>query len=463
VRSGWWVELNQKIVQKMESKMRLMKYVLPLFALCAFAGVYADPEGTDNERESQGMEDFVDSKRTISIADKGGSLSLSGDVRFEYQRKYEKHNGVKLRGSGSDLAIGRNEFDVDVDLFFDYVADKTWASIWLEFDNAAGVGNGYRAGNFNPAELPAALVAATETIDETVFNGQIKKNNRNIASGECDQVCLRAAYMGYNVFDSCGRLDIEVGRRSMYHVFDSRVQFDSRFDGVVAKYSRSFDCIGDYYSNSAIFIIDTVLDDYGFVSEMGLKNIANKGVDLKYSYIDWTLGGTDRMGRDDTESFQHRMREGRNSQFTVVYHLNPDWLCIDAKVYGAVVVNHSARRRAETNGSKKNLAGYVGASFGRLEKEGDWGIDVNYQWVEAQSIIDSDVSGIGRGNVLKIPFAVSRSYGNVNYHGFLFEAEYAITDNLTAQFEFEFTNELDSALGGKHQYRKAEIELVYGF
>lgn len=453
--------------------MKLMKYVLPLFAFCAFAGVYADPPGSDNERESQAIEKFVDSKRTISVENKGGNLSLSGDVRFEYQRKYEKHNGVKLRGSGSDFAYGRNGYDIDVDLFFDYVADCTWASIWLEFDNEAGVSNGFRSANFSSKNAAEDINAALEltgadaipvVTEDLIFNDQLEHNGQRIASGECDQVCLRAAYMGYNIYEGCnGRLDIEVGRRSMYHVFDSRVQFDSRFDGAVLKYSRNIDCWGTYYSNTAVFIIDSVLDDYGFVSEMGLKNIAEKGVDLKYSYIDWTLGGIDRLGQTSKESFVHRMREGRNSQLTAVYHFSPECLCVDAKVYGAIVVNHAARRRDATNGHKKNLAGYIGGSVGRIEKAGDWAIDMNYQWVEAQAIIDTDVSGIGRGNTFKIPFAASRAFGNANYHGFLLEGEYAITDNLTAQVEFEFSNELDKAIGGNHMYRKFELELIYGF
>ena len=48
------------------------------------------------------------------------------------------------------------------------------------------------------------------------------------------------AYMGYNICASgCTRIDVELGRRPLWTVFDSRIQFGSRFDGLLLRYSTS--------------------------------------------------------------------------------------------------------------------------------------------------------------------------------------------------------------------------------
>lgn len=446
--------------------MKLFRYFLPLVAACLTAtSAFGHEDGATTERDTQAMQQFMRAKRSMSLDDLGGKLAISGDIRFEWQNIREKINNGRVRGSGSGentlrpgeaapgfARFGSNEYDIEFNLYFDYTAENSWATVQLQFDNDMGTAK-------------CCDYAATIEPEGPTENDDARYK---CESGFSDNICLKRAYFGYNIFeDGCSRLDIEVGRRNFYHVFDSRVQFENRFDGILVRYANSFECVGDFYANGGVFVTDSVIDNYGWIIELGFMDIMDWGLDVKYSYVDWDFGGVDRNGSLSSESRCHRMFESRNSQLSAAWHWHPECFCSEVTIYGAFVHNHAAKRRPETNDKKENNAWYLGVMLGKVKKQGDWAIDINYQLVEAQAIMDCDISGIGRGNVLNQCFVdgtpSSEARGNGNYKGFLVETMYALTDNIVINAEFEWSDEENSSIGGTHDYRKFELEFVYAW
>jgi hypothetical protein len=187
-----------------------------LFGLAT--GSFADTveAGRDlDENDIRALKEWIDTKRQISLKEVGGDLSLSGEVRTEFQATREKKNGKSLRGSGS-TQLPKQAFDIEFNLMLDYRTDRTWASIKLEFDDDAGI-----------------------------FNGTLNK------------IALERAYWGVRpIEEDTYTLDIEIGRRSLSTVFDSRVQFASFFDGILFRYDRAFEKVGDFYLHIGPFVIN---------------------------------------------------------------------------------------------------------------------------------------------------------------------------------------------------------------
>jgi len=429
-----------------------------VMSMSAFASEFSSRDEM-NERDFEAVYDFIRTKRQIPLADKVNDLMISGDIRFEWENLREKHNGARLRGKNAPTypelfhgaRIPDNQFDVEFNLMFDYKGNCTWAVAHLEFDNNAGIDINRRGccGTFYDGCDDCVYKTGVLDGDPVGCHG----------SGFCDNLCLRKAYFGWNIFEECGcRLDVEIGRRHFYDVFDSRIQFRSRFDGVLFRYSNCFQCVGDFYVNLGGFVIDENSNHWGWVAEVGLLNICDYGIDIKYSFIDWTKKGENRWGYK-----RPRGMEFRNSQLLMAYNFDPELLCTKAKIYGAVLWNHDARKWANLNNKKKNFAWYVGFLVGEVCREGDWHIDINYQDVEFAAIPCCDVVGIGRGNVRDIPNTVSASAGYTNYKGWRIEGLYALTDNLAINPSWEYSREEDSSIGGKHRFSKFELQFIYAF
>jgi hypothetical protein len=417
---------------------------------------------TYRTRDFEAVQEFVNSKRTIPLEEKDCNLSIAGDVRFEWAHIIERVNGLQLRGVDdgvarqneitgvvtatngftpqSGLPFSTSDFAVEFNLYFDYVCDRAWAVAWLDFYNPAGIDG----------------VNKLTTVDPQGLFG----------SGCCRDLCLRKAYIGYNIFaDGCSRFDIELGRRPLYTIFDSRVQFQNRFDGLLLKFNRQIECWGDFYWNLGAFVVDERVNYFSWVTEVGMLNIYDCGFDLKYSFIDW-------------KSILHRNRAfvdnpfGSNfqiSQWTVAYNFTPDYICVPSKLYGAFLWNHAARSPrgripGATTNDRENKAWYVGLIIGEVCHEGDWALDLNYQVVQAQAIPGTDVSGIGSkgANLLgDTLYANGRDF--TNYRGWRFEGLYALTDNLSLDTIFEFFQQDSKNIGGTHSYSKFELQAIYAF
>jgi hypothetical protein len=392
-----------------------------LFSSSAFAD---DKE----DEQMKALKEWIRQKRLVTIKELGGELAISGETRVEGQWVSEKKAGIKQRGSHSATDKPEYGWDVEVNLMFDYRTERTWTSIKLEFDNDMG-----------------------------------------IFSGTVDHLNLERAYLGGRIYQrDTFTFDVELGRRPMNNVFDSDIEFNSRLDGVVFKFNKAFESIGNMYFNMAPFIVDDHYDHYGVVGELGFLRIANTPFYVKYSLIDWK---------------KHCANEVQNLYFN---YLNSQWMLgyqyiipsINKLVdfYGAVLCNHLAKKIPLTHNKKMNWAGYVGVDFGQIKKQGDWAVMLTFQYVEPQAIPDFDVSGIKRGNAEGVglytvnikknngtPTTRLDAVGSCNYKGFVLDLLYAITDNLTLYQSLEMSENIKKTLGPMIYYKKYELELIYGF
>lgn len=470
--------------------MKLLKYLLT-FALAAsfFAvnGLHAQDEQDSsrfdeelNERDFDALRDYLRSKRTLDIEESTSELTISGDVRTEWRHMNETCKGVSLRGDGATnlrgLPISKNDFDLEFNLRFDYICKKTWASAHVRYDCSGGVD-----GNDHPCK-PCNIAA--ESLDCKGQAGDCIGDCQGFhGSGNCTGLCLKKAYMGYELY-SCGneRFFFELGRRgNLYNVFDSNIQFLSRFDGLLLKYENSWDCVADWYLSTAGFLVDERVNHFAWAAELGFLNIGDTGLDFKYSLIDWKKHGENRCFEPNPKGFRFV-----NSQFTVIYNMNPEWMGRPVKFYGAVLVNHAAKDLKEyrykrnekgqieeidgvkqfeefANHGLQNIGWYTGVLIGKVRKEGDWALEIQYQVVQAQAVPDGDVGGIARGNVLDESFTTCSLRGNTNFKGWKFQGLYAITDNFTLDTILEWTQAEDDRIGGAHTYSKLEMEAIYAF
>ena len=424
-----------------------------------------------DERDFEALIEYVNSKRTITLQEKACNLSISGDIRAEWQHIREKQDGDRRRGggatdcSGVDPAgrsggarIGNNDFDVEFNLYFDYKCDRTWGVAQLQFDNSMGIKGSNK-------------ISPTQGNAQANAEGVCKRTAAESlqGSGTCDSLCLRRAYWGYNVCaDGCSRFDIEVGRRRLYDVFDSRVQFQSFFDGVLLRYATQVDCCADAYINFGAFVVDERSNHFGWVIEGGLLNLCDSGFDVKYSFIDWKKDGHNRFSNSVQTVRKSKGSRFQVHQLTGAYHLEPEVLCMPAKLYGAVLWNSAAEKgQARFNNKRENAAWYLGFLVGEVCREGDWALDINYQYVEAQAVPNEDVGGIGRGNVLnENPYqtdVAANCRGNANYQGVHIEGLYAITDNLSVDATFEYARSAEKSIGGPLNYSKWKVATIYAF
>ncbi|MDE3045033.1 MAG: hypothetical protein KGJ02_00080 [Verrucomicrobiota bacterium] len=395
----------------------------------------ADVQYQEKQEESDmdALRRWLQDKRFISLKETGGDLTISGEVRTECQYINEKSKAqgssqyIQQRGQGSPLDKPNLVWDVEFNLILDYRSDRAWAAMKLEFDNDMGT-----------------------------------------RSGTVNKIRLEKAYLG-------GRLiagdtltwDAEIGRRYLSNAFDSKIEFGSLFDGLLFRFGKAFEEIGDFYANLAAFLIDDRNNSYGEVMELGALGVANTGLNLKYSIINWFKPGIDS---DNPNRWRFLV-----NQFLVSYQMYPEWLGKRyIKFYGAGLFNALAQDVVQTGYNKQQSGWYLGTSIGVVKKARDWAVDVNFQWVQAQAIPDADVSGIGRGNAAGVgfysnpisggaPTTQSTAVGNCNYYGMEIEALYAFTDNLTLLQNLKWANTLDTDIGPNLKYKQWEIEFIYAF
>lgn len=462
--------------------MRKFGYITPVITLVflTVSAIYADPNDDSddcgsgcfsdsysqelNEKDWDALYDYINTKRTINVQEKECNLTISGDVRVDWRNTCEKRRGQQARGGkardrliitdGSDeplgynqwidyehgLPIGKNKFDIEFNLILDYVADRAWAVSHLQFDNCAGVSNQHSC--------------------------EYDKQGMHGSGTGCD-INLKKAYFGYNILcDGSTRFDIEIGRRRLYQVFDSEIQFLSRFDGVLLKYDSSTKNVGDWYFHLGGFIIDSRVNHFGYVGETGLREIMNSGFDLKYSFINWRKYGKNRCFVENPDGTKFMV-----SQVTLYYNLDPQkFYCMPAQFFAAFAYNHDAVSNGGVNyedvpntfKDKANMGWYAGFQVGEVVKACDWAFSVQYQWVEAKVIPDDDSSGIGRGNVFRESFtAVGR--GNTNFKGWRLELLYALTNNISMDARLEWSHEISKRYGGNQDFSQFKLEAIYAY
>lgn len=468
-----------------------------MLAACLFAAgtnlqaVSGDPDVQDgsrfdqelNERDFEALRKYLNSKRETNLEDENATtVTISGDVRFEYRHLNEDLKHIRLRGDqrrhpDRNLPVSRNDFDCEFNLKFDYLKDRSWAVAHLQYDNSAGV--------------------------DSQDRGCVEDPNGWFGSGKCDEICLRKAFMGYNFFmDDClGRFDIEIGRRgNMYNVFDSRVQFLSRFDGILLKWKGKSEYAKELYWNLGGFVVDERVNHFAYVTEVGALNILDSNIDLKYSFIDWCGQVGSRCIKSICISpgnpyFYKELNKAKAfdyavSQWTIYYNLDPCYFGRKAKLFAAFLMNHKWKKfevvesklvladpkvpdvfkrvAVEPKSSKKyraNLAWYAGIAIGEVRKENDWAIELQYQYVQALAVPGQDAAGICNGNVFDYTLTQKGFVyiDNTNYKGWKLEGLYALTDNITIDSIIERTTSVNEHIGGAHVYSKVEVEAIYAF
>ncbi len=384
-------------------------------------------EGKQEDPDMDALKRWIRQKRMVTVKEIGGDLSLSGEVRVEMQAAGEKKNGVQQRGRSGATTRPVTAFDCEVNLMLDYRSPRTWASLKLEYDNDMG-----------------------------------------IVSGTTNRISLERAFWGGRIIDGdTVSFDFEMGRRYLSTVFDSKIEFSSIFDGLLFKFSKSSDSVGNFYLNIGSFLVNDYVYHFGYVGEIGLLDIANTGIYTKYSLIDWKKHYSNKL---KNSSFNFLV-----SQFVFGYQRDiPGWHKL-VKFYLAGLLNHDAKKIDLTNDQKANYGWYIGCSIGRVRKTGDWALDVNYQQVAAQAVPDFDSGGIKRGNSANIGFYSTGRYGTGtattsktcvgggNFKGMQAELLYAITGNLTLLNNIQFSDNLNNKIGPKMRFFQYEIEFIYAF
>ncbi len=401
--------------------------LLTLFTIPALDAVIVDSGDKVEQRDIEALRNWVNTKRQVTVKERGGNLSLSGEVRTEFQATKETLNGVKQRGVGGAVPrTASRAYDVEVNLMFDYRTDRAWAALKLEFDNNAG-----------------------------------------LDSGTTNRVSLERAYFGGRIIsEDSYTFDIEVGRRFLITVFDSRIQFGSLMDGILFRYNQSLDSLGDLYSQTAVWIVDELKDQFAYMSELGLLNMCNTGFYTKYSLVNWHTKHSDR---------EIDRRRFLNSQVILGYKIRPKGLNKIIKFYAAGLMNHVAHRVPMSANKLANLAWYAGFSTGQLRKQGDWSFDINYQYVQAQAVPSYDVAGIGRGNAAGTGFyskgrngsgvmtTKKNAVGGANFKGVSVELLYLLTHNITIYQSWNQSVNQNRNIGPFIQYKKYELEFIYAF
>ncbi len=429
------------------SRLFLFLLISPLFAqdLAQTADVQYEEKTDPDSKDMDALRRWLQDKRLVTMREIGGDLSLSGEVRTEFQATNEKRDNIQQRGNHGLNLKPMYAWDVEVNLMLDYRSDRTWAAIKLEFDNDMGQ-----------------------------------------RSGTINRIKLEKAYLGGRIVPGdTFTFDAEIGRRFLFNVYDSKLEFSSIYDGLLFRFSKAFIDIGDTYTNLGAFLVNDRTNHYGFIAEIGALRIANIGLNMKYSVIDWYRPGSEtEKGNTNAENQLANLRyRFLVSQFLTSYQFYPEWIGKKLiKFYAAGLINHLALSNplaeAGVEGQafgKQNWGWYAGVSIGLVKKKYDWAVDANFQWLQLQAIPDFDVNGIGRGNARGTgvyttfadgsagPSTKATAAGNTNYYGFELEGLYAFTDNLTLQQDFKWSWTLDKDIGPNIIYKQAEIEFIYAF
>jgi len=436
------------------------------------------------ERDWDALRSYLRSRRDEEKDQSKSALLLSGNARVDWRNKQEtiELDGDRVSLYGGDatdfkgIRRGRNRFDVEVNLRLDYDLDRSWMVIHWQYDNKAGIDD------------------ETNCFDKNSKGVDTCYCREMFGSGNCGSLCLKKAYFGYNLY-KCGdtEFDIEIGRRYLYDVFDSKVQFLSRFDGILLSYGGIVKEVVDYYIHVGGFVVDYRANHFAWITEVGALNIYGSNFDFKYSIIDWRKNGHNRCSdrvkgckqdlvccperKDDCCDDGFRCGD-RNppgtkfviSQWTAAYGLKKDcwlmkdtWYGRDAILFGAFLINHENPHPTCTP-PNQNKAWYVGLRFGEVRKEGDWAFQVMYQWVQAFAMPNLDMSGIGNGNTLD-NLTFTDLTGNTNFKGWRFDGMYAFTDEIVINARCQWSTELAKKLYCKesHYFREIKVEMVYTF
>lgn len=348
------------------------------------------------------------------------TLTLSGVLQVDWSH---------FRSSPKDLWHG-NEYTVQLDLMLDYKNETSWASSQFEFENPAGI--------------------------QHIHRNRHERSNRNMlaGSGEGDNLYVVKAFMGYRLIDSSTfTLDYELGRHYLSDLFDSEIEFNNQFDGMLFRYMSKDKTKNGLELTVGSFVVDYRSNYFGYAGELDLFNTAQLPLDLKYSLITW-----DKKGRNAYGVRHPRATRFIDSQILAIYHFPHS-----ITGYAAFLRNLAAKPNRHTKHTTAANGGYAGVTFGEVAKKNDMSFDMNYQVVQAQAIPESDVAGIGslspRGSAL-----YSHTFGGItNYKGYIATFVYALTDHMNLQVLYQKAKPANSNIGKRFKMSTFEVTVIYTF
>jgi hypothetical protein len=173
---------------------------------------------------------------------------------------------------------------------------------------------------------------------------------------------------------------IEVGRNKLDDLFESKIQYDSHFNGIHGFFSHEVADYGTFFVHGGPQVIDTTKNSYGAIGECGLSHLIDGNVTVKYSHTYWD-------------------KNYQISQITYKYDFPTLLWDMPHSFYTAALKNH--------NSSQHNYGYYLGMTFGTIKRARDLTIDVNYQYLKCQAVPEFDNAGIGKGIQTKIAYALT--------------------------------------------------------
>ena len=398
-----------------------------LFFLLLLSFVLAEDD-TQEKADLTQLTDWIASKRMVTIKELGGNLSLSGDIRTEFFTVNERKNNIKQVGpSSQNPQIPDQAYKVKHNFLIDYRTEMTWCTTKVRFEY-----------------------------------------NKHTITDTGARVKLERAVLGTRVFDNDAQtIDLEFGRSKINYSFDSRLQFGSYMDGILCKFSQFNERLGQSYLHAAAFIINEMIHQYGYIGEVGVLNVLNTGLYLKYSLINWDT--KTQANSIDANRFRFTI-----SQLTAGYKFIAPKIDKSMTLFGAYLVNTQAKPLTILHCKRQNKAYYAGFTVGRLAKKGDWSLSGIMEHVEAQSIPSFDLIGVGKGNSSGIglystlPFGkgnaatVSTAVGDADYNGWLATFSYLITGNLSISQTYKQSRSLGN-LADNFRLKVYFFEVAYAF
>lgn len=224
-------------------------------------------------------------------------------------------------------------------------------------------------------------------------NVWVSVKGKGATSGQTSELCLDKAMIGYQVlnksFDTAVMtIGLEGGRNKLDSMFDSKMQYDSYFNGLHLIYTFTEPGLIDFTLHGGPHVIDSSRNHYGWLAEGIWHNIASTPLTVKYSFTDWVK----RKGERELDEWNDKFAI---SQVTASYGFE------HVTVYGAYLHNHQV--------SKHNDGFYLGATAGKIRKAHDFLVDVNFQLAKTHLLLPADNKGLKRGVQAKLVYALAEN------------------------------------------------------
>ncbi len=203
-------------------------------------------------------------------------------------------------------------------------------------------------------------------------------------NGRASNTYLDKAYLGYKIFENeQSKVEVEVGRNKLDAMFDSKMQFNGYFNGAHFIYTFNDNEFVNVVFHGGPHVIDSENRHYGWIAEMQVRNVARKPLTLKYSFTDWNATRFDYI-------FAYSI-----SQITAYYNFGK------VNFYVAYLHNHK-----ETS---KNFGYYIGFHAGKIEKKGDYEVDLSFQCRKERLLSPFDRKGLKKGVEAKVTYALEEN------------------------------------------------------